>query len=74
LIDPLDVDDWLKVIRKKLDITQCNNREKVLYASGRLEGTTFDWWDAYTAAMQMLTLSLGRNFMRTFMLTIFLRE
>jgi hypothetical protein len=24
-VDPLDVDDWLKVIGKKLDITQCNN-------------------------------------------------
>src|SRR5687767_3292060 len=37
-VDPLDADDWLKVIGKKLDITQCNDREKVLYASGRLEG------------------------------------
>jgi hypothetical protein len=36
-VDPLDVDDWLKGIGKKLDITQCNDREKVLYALGRLE-------------------------------------
>jgi hypothetical protein len=49
-IDPLDADDWLKVIGKKLDITQCNDREKVLYASGRLEGSASDWWDAFTAA------------------------
>jgi hypothetical protein len=28
---------------------QCNDREKVLYASGRLEGIASDWWDAYTA-------------------------
>jgi hypothetical protein len=49
-IDPLDADDWLKVIGKKLDITQCNDREKVLYASGRLEGAASDWWDAFTAA------------------------
>jgi hypothetical protein len=49
-VDPLDADDWLKVIGKKLDITQCNDREKVLYASGRLEGAVFDWWDAFTAA------------------------
>ena len=33
-----------------LDITQCNDREKVLYASGRLEGSAADWWDSYTAA------------------------
>jgi hypothetical protein len=49
-VDPLDADDWLKVIGKKLDITQCNDREKVLYASGRLEGVASDWWDAFTAA------------------------
>jgi hypothetical protein len=49
-VDPLDADDWLKTINKKLNITQCNDREKVLYASGRLEGTAADWWDAYTVA------------------------
>jgi hypothetical protein len=49
-VDPLDADDWLKTINKKLNITQCNDREKVLYASGRLEGATADWWDAYTVA------------------------
>jgi hypothetical protein len=49
-VDTLDVDDWLKVISKKLDIMQCNDREKVLYASGRLEGVASDWWDAFTAA------------------------
>jgi hypothetical protein len=50
LVDPLDDDDWLKVIGKKLDITQCNAREKVLYASRRLEGAASDWWDAFAAA------------------------
>jgi hypothetical protein len=49
-VDPLDADDWLKTINKMLNITQCNDREKVLYASGRLEGATSDWWDAYTTA------------------------
>ncbi|CAN6240158.1 unnamed protein product [Urochloa humidicola] len=48
--DPLDADDWLKTVEKMLSIAQCNDREKVLYASGRLEGTAGDWWDAYTAA------------------------
>jgi hypothetical protein len=49
-IDPLDVDDWLKTITKKLERAQCTDREMVLYASGRLEGLAFDWWVAYTAA------------------------
>jgi hypothetical protein len=50
LVDPLDVDDWLKFISKKLDITQCNDREKVLYASERLEGVASNWWDAFIVA------------------------
>ena len=33
-----------------LTISQCNDREKVLYASGRLTGTAGDWWDAYVTA------------------------
>jgi hypothetical protein len=49
-VHPLDADDWLKVIGKKLDITQCNDREKVLYALGRLKGVVSDRWDAFTAA------------------------
>ncbi|CAO2175796.1 unnamed protein product [Urochloa humidicola] len=48
--DPLEADDWLKTVEKMLNITQCTDREKVLYASGHLEGTAGDWWDAYTAA------------------------
>jgi hypothetical protein len=49
-VDPLDADDWLKTVNKKLNITQCNVREKVLYASGCLEGVAADWWDSYTVA------------------------
>jgi hypothetical protein len=48
--DPLVADDWLKVITKKLEMTQCNDREMVLYAAGHLEGPAADWWDAYTVA------------------------
>jgi hypothetical protein len=48
--DPLDADDWLKTVTKKLERAQCNDREMVLYASGRLEGQASDWWDAYTVA------------------------
>ncbi|CAO2163488.1 unnamed protein product [Urochloa humidicola] len=48
--DPLEADDLLKTVEKMLNIAQCTDREKVLYASERLEGTAGDWWDAYTAA------------------------
>jgi hypothetical protein len=49
LPDPLDADDWLKSIEKMLNIAQCSDREKVLYASGRLTGPAADWWDSYVA-------------------------
>jgi hypothetical protein len=49
-LDPLHTDDWLKSVEKMLIIAQCSDREKVLYASGRLSGPATDWWDSYTAA------------------------
>jgi hypothetical protein len=48
--DPLDDDDWLKSIEKMLNIAQCSDREKVLYAFGRLTGPAADWWDSYVSA------------------------
>jgi hypothetical protein len=48
--DPLDTDDWLKMITKKLEIVQCTDKEMVLYAASRLVGQAGDWWDAYTTA------------------------
>jgi hypothetical protein len=30
----LKADDWLKAVEKQLNIAQCNDLEKVLYASG----------------------------------------
>jgi hypothetical protein len=48
--NPLHADNWLKSVEKMLIIAQCSNREKVLYASGRLTGPAADWWDSYTAA------------------------
>jgi hypothetical protein len=49
-IEPMDVDDWLKTIEKKLQVIQCTNRERVLFAVHQLVGPTVDWWDAYVEA------------------------
>jgi hypothetical protein len=46
----MDTYDWLKTIEKKLQVVQCNNHEKVLFASHQLEGPAADWWDAYVEA------------------------
>jgi hypothetical protein len=48
--NPLHADDWLKSVEKMLNIAQCSDREKVLYASRRLTGHAADWWDSYVAA------------------------
>jgi hypothetical protein len=48
--DPMDADDWLTSTEKKLIIAQCSDREKVLYAYGRLTGPAADWRDSYTAS------------------------
>jgi hypothetical protein len=49
-VDPMDADDWLKSVEKKLQVVQRNNREKVLLASHQLSGPAADWWDAYVEA------------------------
>jgi hypothetical protein len=46
----MDADDWLKTIEKKLQVVQCNNREKVIFASHQLVGLAADWWDTYVEA------------------------
>jgi hypothetical protein len=50
VVEPIDADDWLKTVEKKLQVVQCNNHEKVLLASQQLSGPTADWWDAYMEA------------------------
>jgi hypothetical protein len=49
-VEQMDTDDWLTTIEKKLQVVQCNNHEKVLFASHQLEGPAADWWDAYLEA------------------------
>jgi hypothetical protein len=48
--DPLEADDWVRAVEKQLNIAQCNDLEKVLYASGQLQGTAQIWWESYQAA------------------------
>jgi hypothetical protein len=45
--EPMEADDWLRAVEKQLNITQCNDLEKVLYASGQLQGVAHDWWESF---------------------------
>jgi hypothetical protein len=45
--DPMEAEDWLKGIERKLMIAQCTNHERVLFAAHQLFGTIANWWEAY---------------------------
>jgi hypothetical protein len=45
--DPMDAEEWLKGVEKKLMIAQCTDREKVLFATHQLYGTAANWWETY---------------------------
>ena len=34
--NPLEADDWLRVVERQLNIAQCDDQQKVLYALGQL--------------------------------------
>jgi hypothetical protein len=41
-VEPMDANDWLESVEKKLQVMQCNNHEKVLLASHQLSGPAAD--------------------------------
>jgi hypothetical protein len=60
-IEPMDVNNWLKTIEKKLQVVQCTNKERVLFEAHQLVGPTVDWWDAYVEATSSQKLSTRKN-------------
>jgi hypothetical protein len=72
-MEPMDADDWLKTVEKKLQIVQCNNREKVLLASHQLVGPTADWWDAYVGAHEEPDSINWNEFKAVFALIMYLK-
>jgi len=47
---PLEADDWLRAVERQLNVVQCDDAQKVLYASGQLQGAAQTWWESYQAA------------------------
>ncbi|WVZ89439.1 hypothetical protein U9M48_035847, partial [Paspalum notatum var. saurae] len=60
--DPLQADDWLRAVERQLDIAQCNDQERVLYATRQLRGAVLDWWESYS--QQTESASLGSSSVR----------
>jgi hypothetical protein len=50
--DPLEADDWLREINKKLDIIHAGGKDRVLLAAHQLIGTAGEWWDNYSNASE----------------------
>jgi hypothetical protein len=59
--DLLHVDDWLKTVDKMLNIAQCTDREKVLYASGRSLATLLTGGTPTVLLMLLLTILPMQN-------------
>nr|ABA97145.1 retrotransposon protein, putative, Ty3-gypsy subclass [Oryza sativa Japonica Group] len=45
--NPIEAHDWLHAIGKKLNLLQCNEQEKVAFATHQLQGPASVWWDNY---------------------------
>jgi hypothetical protein len=43
----MEVENWLKSIKKKMEIAQCSDCEKVLFTAHQLFGSAVDWWETY---------------------------
>nr|AAX96624.1 retrotransposon protein, putative, Ty3-gypsy sub-class [Oryza sativa Japonica Group]ABA92970.1 retrotransposon protein, putative, Ty3-gypsy subclass [Oryza sativa Japonica Group] len=54
-VEPVEADDWLKDVDRKLNLVQCTPVEKTLYASHQLRGPAADWWENYCNAHPELT-------------------
>jgi hypothetical protein len=64
--DPMEADDWLRVIETKLDLTNCTNEECVALAVHQLEGTAKSWWDSYCDSHQDPAYITWEEFTRAF--------
>jgi len=46
--DPLEANDWLREVNKKLDIIHARGKDRVLLTAHQLIGTAGEWWDNYS--------------------------
>ena len=63
--NPLEADDWLRVIKRKLEPFECQDRDKVL-AAHQLTGTALAWWENYCAAAEDATTITWNEFVKEF--------
>jgi hypothetical protein len=64
--NPLDADDWLHVIKRKLEPFEHGDRDKVRLAAHQLTGTALAWWENYCAAAQDASTITWKEFVDEF--------
>src|SRR4051812_32167254 len=47
--DPLEADDWLRSVERKLDTAHVAPNDRVIFAAYFLEGAALQWWENYVA-------------------------
>jgi hypothetical protein len=62
----MESEDWLKSIEKKLEIAQCTDQEKVLFAAHQLFGTAAESWETYCNSHRNVGAITWNNFKARF--------
>jgi hypothetical protein len=53
--NPLDADDWLRTIKRKLEAIRCSENQRVQLAAHQLSGMALAWWDTFNVAIRDAT-------------------
>jgi hypothetical protein len=53
--NPLDADDWLHTIKRKLEAIGCLENKRVQLAAYQLSGMALTWWDTFSTAVRDAT-------------------
>jgi hypothetical protein len=53
--NPLDADDWLRMIKRKLEAIGCPENQRVQLAAHQLSGMALAWWDTFSEAVRDAT-------------------
>ena len=67
---PMDAEEWLWIIEKKLTFVRVHEADKVIFAVNQLDGPVGDWWDTYKEAeKKMLENQTGKSSLQPSMTT-----
>jgi hypothetical protein len=53
--NPLDADDWLRTIKRKLEAIGCPDNQRVQLAAHQLSGMALAWWDTFSETVRDAT-------------------